>query len=126
DMAGPRILAAAFLQLAGPSGPPPAPGDPARTDPSRRERPSEPAPAIPREATIAAVQNAADAGYDYIKTLILATPNGPEVDTLRLIVEEGGKRDLPVITHAVSVQDTLAAIEAGPAALVHTPHVGRL
>src|SRR5690606_36942875 len=33
EMAGPRIFAAAFLQLAGPSGPPPGPGDPARTDP---------------------------------------------------------------------------------------------
>ena len=126
EMTGPRIFAAAFLQLAGPSGPPAGPGDPARTDPSRRERPSQPAPAIPREATIAAVQNAADAGYDYIKTLIVATPNGPEVDTLRLIVDEGAKHGLPVITHAVSVQDTLAALEAGPAALVHTPHIGRL
>jgi imidazolonepropionase-like amidohydrolase len=126
EMQGPRIFAAAFLPLAGASGPPAAPGDPARTDPSRRARPSEPAPAIPRDATISAVENAAQAGYDYIKTLIIATPNGPEVDTLKLIVEEGEKHGLPVITHAVSVQDTLAAIEAGPAALVHTPHIGQL
>ena len=33
---------------------------------------------------------------------------------------------MPTITHAVSVEDTLAAIEAGPARLVHTPHIGRL
>ena len=125
EMTGPRIFAAAFVPLSalplGGGG-----GDPARTDPSRNNRPTEPAPAIPREATIRAVQNAADAGYDYIKTLMIRTPNGPEVETLRLIVEEGAKHGLPVITHAVSILDTLAAIEAGPAVLVHTPHIGHL
>ena len=125
EMTGPRIFAAAFLPLSalplGGGG-----GDPARTDPSRDNRPTEPAPAVPREATIGGVQNAAEAGYDYIKTLMIATPNGPEVDTLRLIVEEGAKHGLPVITHAVSILDTLAAIEAGPAVLVHTPHIGQL
>src|SRR5690606_25135675 len=125
EMPGPRIFAAAFLPLSAlPLGG--GAGDPARTDPSRSNRPTEPAPAVPRDATIRGVQNAADAGYDYIKTLMIATPNGPEVDTLRLIVEEGAKHGLPVITHAVSIVDTLAAIEAGPATLVHTPHIGRL
>jgi len=125
EMTGPRIFAASFLPLSAlPLGG--GAGDPARTDPSRANRPTEPAPAIPREATIQAVQNAAEAGYDYIKTLMIATPNGPEVDTLRLIVEEGEKHGLPVITHAVSIIDTLATLEAGPAALVHTPHIGQL
>ncbi|HEX6993929.1 MAG TPA: amidohydrolase family protein [Gammaproteobacteria bacterium] len=125
EMAGPRIFAAAFVPLSAlPLGG--GAGDPARTDPSRNNRPTEPAPAIPREATIRAVQNAADAGYDYIKTLMIATPNGPEVETLRLIVEEGAKHGLPVITHAVSIIDTLAALEAKPAVLVHTPHIGQL
>jgi len=54
------------------------------------------------------------------------SPNGPEVDTLRLIVEEGHKRGLPTITHAVSVVDTLGAVAAGPDVLVHTPHIGHL
>jgi len=125
EMQGPRIFAAAFLPLSAlPLGG--GAGDPARTDPSRNNRPTQPAPAIPRDATIRAVQNAADAGYDYIKTLMIATPNGPEVETLRLIVEEGAKHGLPVITHAVSIIDTLAAVEAGPAVLVHTPHIGQL
>src|SRR5690606_29006879 len=128
EMQGPRLFAAAFLPLAGQAGgggggPQ---GDPARTDTSRQGRPTEAAPAIPREATIAAVENAARAGYDYIKTVLIATPGGPEVDTLKLIVEEGKRHGLPAITHAVSVQDTLAAIEAAPAVLVHTPHIGRL
>ena len=128
DMQGPRILAAAFVPLAGPMpGSENQPeGDPARFDASRRQRPSQAAPAIPREATINAIENAAQAGYDYLKTVIIVTPGGPEVETLKLVVEEGRRRGLPTITHAVSVQDTLAAIEAGPASLVHTPHIGHL
>ena len=41
-------------------------------------------------------------------------------------MQEGRKRNLPTITHAVSVIDTLAAVDAGPEVLVHTPHIGRL
>jgi imidazolonepropionase-like amidohydrolase len=132
---GPRLFAGAFLQVARPA---PAPagrggggggrgGDPARTDVSRPPlRPTEPAGAIPAEETIRAVDAAAKAGFDYIKTVVTVTPKGPEVETLKLIVSEGKKRNLPTITHAVSVVDTLGVIEAGPAVLVHTPHIGRL
>ncbi len=42
------------------------------------------------------------------------------------MVAEGRKRNLPVIAHAVSVIDTLGVIDAQPAVLVHTPHIGRL
>ena len=48
------------------------------------------------------------------------------MDTLKLIVAEGKKRNMPTITHAVSVIDTLAAVEARPDVLVHTPHIGHL
>lgn len=114
-------------QAAPPAAPPGGRGDPARTDNSRPpNRPTEPAGAIPAEVTIKAVEAAAAAGFDYIKTLITVTPGGPEVETLRLIVNEGKKRNIPTITHAVSVIDTLAAVDAGPAVLVHTPHIGRL
>jgi imidazolonepropionase-like amidohydrolase len=126
-MSGPRIFAGAFLPLAGPvPGAAPTQGDPARSDASRDGRGTTAAPAVPRNATIAAVENAANAGFDYIKTVIITTPNGPEVDTLKLIVQEGKKHNLPVITHAVTVRDTLAAIEARPDVLVHTPHIGDL
>jgi imidazolonepropionase-like amidohydrolase len=128
---GPRLYAGAFVPLAGA-----APGgggggggprmDPARTDPARGPLPSQAAPAIPREATIKAVEAAANAGYDYLKTVINITQNGPEVATLKLVVEEGKKRGLATITHAVGVRDTLAAVEAKPAVLVHTPHIGNL
>ena len=63
---------------------------------------------------------------DLIKTLITVTPGGPEIETLKLIVSEGKKRSLPTITHAVSVIDTLAAVDARPDLLVHTPHIGLL
>jgi len=146
---GPRIFAAGLIPLAraggggrgnaagrgaapsaqggAPTGPPAGRGDPARFDNSRPPlRPTEPAGAIPADDTGKAVEAAAKAGFDYIKTIITVTPGGPEVETLRLIVNEGKKRNLPTITHAVSVVDTLGAVDAGPAVLVHTPHIGRL
>lgn len=102
-------------------------GDPARTDNSRPPgRPTEPAGAIPAEETVRAVEAAAKAGFDYIKTVVTVTPKGPEIETLKLIVSEGKKRNIPTIVHAVSVTDTLAVLEAAPAVLVHTPHIGRL
>ena len=101
--------------------------DPARFDVSRPPlRPTQAAPAIPREETIKTVEGIAKAGFDYIKTAITATPGGPETETLKLVVAEGRKHNIPTITHAVSVVDTLAAVEANPAVLVHTPHIGRL
>jgi imidazolonepropionase-like amidohydrolase len=124
---GPRLYTGAFIPLAGAApgaGPPRM--DPARTDPARGPLPPQPAPAIPREATIAAVEAAKKAGYDYLKTVINITQNGPEVETLKLIVAEGKKRGMPTITHAVGVRDTVAAVEAMPAVLVHTPHIGNL
>jgi imidazolonepropionase-like amidohydrolase len=138
EMKGPRLFSGAFILLAGqaaprgggaaaPRGGGAQPSDPARFDTSRPpRRPTTAAPAIPREQTLKDVETAAKMGFDYIKTVLTVTPGGPEKDTLKLIVQEGKKRNVPTITHAVSVIDTLAAVEAGPAVLVHTPHIGRL
>jgi imidazolonepropionase-like amidohydrolase len=115
----------AIIPVAGPSGPPPN-GDPARTDPARAPLSPKPAPAIPRDVTIKAVENAVKAGYDYLKVVLNTTQNGPEVETLKLIIAEGKKYKKPTIVHAVSVRDTLAAIETKPDLLVHTPHIGNL
>src|SRR5690349_4787074 len=104
QMKGPRLYIGAFLPVAGPTGPPPN-GDPARTDPARGPLPATPAPAIPADATIKAVEDARQAGYDYLKVVLNVTQNGPEVDTLKLIVSEGKKRNMPTIVHAVSVRD---------------------
>jgi imidazolonepropionase-like amidohydrolase len=125
QMKGPRLFVGAFLPVAGATGPPPN-GDPARTDPARSPLPTRPAPAIPRDATIKAVETAVQAGYDYLKVVLNVTQNGPELDTLKLIVAEGKKHNKPTIVHAVSIRDTLAAIEAKPDLLVHTPHIGNL
>jgi len=125
QMKGPRLFVGAFIPLAGPTGPPPN-GDPARTDPARGPVPTTPAPAIPRAATIKAVEDAVQAGYDYLKAVLNTTQNGPEVETLKLIVSEGKKHNKPTIVHAVSVRDTLAALDAKPDLLVHTPHIGNL
>lgn len=120
---GPRLYAGALIPVSGLAF---APGsDPARTDPSRGPLPPQ-APAIPREATIKAVDDAAKAGYDYLKVVMVTTTNGPELETLKLIVAEGKKRNVPTIVHAVSIRDTLAAVAAAPAVLVHTPHIGNL
>jgi imidazolonepropionase-like amidohydrolase len=125
QLKGPRLYVGTFLPLAGASGPPPA-GDPARTDPARGPLPTTPAPAIPRDATIKAVETAVQAGYDYLKVVLNTTQNGPEIETLKLIVAEGKKHNKPTIVHAVSVRDTLAALETKPDLLVHTPHIGNL
>jgi imidazolonepropionase-like amidohydrolase len=128
SMQGPRWFAGVFVPVAGAipgAGAPPG-EDPARTDPARQPLGGPTAPAIPREASIQAVERAAQAGYDYLKVVLNTTPNGPEIDTLKLIVEEGKKHGLPTIVHAVSVRDTLAAIETKPDLLVHTPHIGNL
>jgi len=124
---GPRLFMASIIPLARAEVPGGGRGDPARFDTSRPPlRPTAAAGAIPAAETIKAVEAVASKKYDYIKTVITTTPGGPETDTLKLIVSEGKKRNLPTITHAVSVIDTLAAVDARPDVLVHTPHIGRL
>lgn len=127
-MQGPRLFTGTFIPVAAPdpNAPPPAPGDPARTDPARLGGATTPAPKVPDEQIVAMVQAAKAAGYDYLKAVVNTTPGGPEIDTLKLIVAEGRKVGMPAIVHAVSVKDAGLVIDAGPAMLVHTPHVGRL
>jgi imidazolonepropionase-like amidohydrolase len=101
---GPRLLVGQIILLARP-GPPAGRGDPARFDTSRPPmRPTQAAGAIPPAETIKAVESVAS----------------------RRFVAEGKKRNIPTITHAVSVIDTLAAVDARPDVLVHTPHIGHL
>ena len=135
ELKGPRLFAAGRVPLARPAAPAPAAGgrggapagDPARFDVSRPpRRPAAAAGAIPPAETVKAVEAVAKAGFDYIKTAITVSPGGPEKETLALIASEGKKHRIPTITHAVTVQDTLAAVDAGVARLVHTPHIGRL
>lgn len=128
ELQGPRLFTGTFIPVAGadPDAPPAAPGDPARTDPARLGGADKAAPAVPNEVIIGMIENAKNQGYDYLKTVVNTTPGGPEIDTLKFIVAEGNKRGMPTIVHAVSVKDAALVIDAQPAMLVHTPHVGRL
>lgn len=128
EMAGPRLFTGTFIPVAGtdPDAPAAAPGDPARTDPARIGGADSAAPAVPREVIIGMIEGAKLAGYDYLKCVVNLSPDGPEIETLKFIVEEGHKRDMPTIVHAVHVDYAEAAIEAMPDMLVHTPHIGRL
>lgn len=127
DILGPRIIAAARAPLSAATGGRPGGVDPARTDVSRPPlRPTATAPPVPPEQTLARVEQIAEAGFDAVKTVIIVTPDGPETRTLALIADESERRGLKSITHAVTVVDTLAAVEAGTHVLVHTPHIGML
>ena len=127
EIEGPRLIASGRLPLAVGPGGRVAGVDPARLDQSRGpNRPTEAAEAIPHEQTRAAVQALADAGFDAIKTAIVVTPNGPETETLAVIAEEARRHGMASITHAVTVADTMAAVEARTDTLVHTPHIGHL
>jgi imidazolonepropionase-like amidohydrolase len=127
---GPRLFTAAFVQLSRPPGGG-GPGfltvDPARIDNARPpHRPTQAAAAISDEETRMAVRQLKQAGIDDVKAVIVATPGGPERHTLAVVVDEAKKNGMPVITHAVTVEDMFAAIDAGVSILAHTPHIGQL
>jgi imidazolonepropionase-like amidohydrolase len=100
-------------------------GDPARNL-ALRTPATTAAPAVPAAQTRATVASLAKAGVDGIKTVLQATPGGTEVATQTLIVQEAKKFNIPVMTHAVSVADTLGAVQAGVQSLAHTPHIDQL
>src|SRR5688572_29026430 len=77
-------------------------GDPARNV-ALRTPATTAATAVPPEQTRATVETLAKAGVDGFKTVLQVTPGGPEVATQTLIVQEAKKFNLPVMTHAVSV-----------------------
>lgn len=101
--------------------------DPARIDNARPpHRPTQAAMAIPDEETRASVRELKKAGIDDVKAVLVVTPGGPEPHTLAVVVDEAKKVGMPVITHAVTVEDMLAAVNAGVSILAHTPHIGQL
>ncbi len=70
------------------------------------------------EMARAQVRTLADAGVDIIKARIEAE----DKPVLEAIVDEGHMVGLQVMVHAVNVPAMIAAVEAGAAKLVHTPH----
>ncbi len=71
----------------------------------------------PEEARTA-VRALAAAGVEIVKASVAPA----EKDMLAIIVDEARKHDLDVMVHAVTAPAMMAAIEAGAAKLVHTPH----
>jgi imidazolonepropionase-like amidohydrolase len=70
------------------------------------------------EEARAAVRALAAAHVEIVKASV--TP--AEKDMLAVVVDEARKHDLDVMVHAVTAPAMIAAIEAGAAKLVHTPH----
>jgi imidazolonepropionase-like amidohydrolase len=66
----------------------------------------------------AQVRSLAAAGVEIVKASV--TP--AEKDMLAVIVDEARMHDLDVMVHAVTAPAMIAAVEAGAAKLVHTPH----
>ncbi len=130
EIKGPRLMTSGRVPLARPrAGAIPGGGgvDPARIDISRPpDRPTQTAEGIPETETRAAVQKLKEAGVEAIKTNIITTPRGPETGTLTIVADEARKQGILSITHAVTVVDTMAAVEAKTDILVHTPHIGQL
>jgi imidazolonepropionase-like amidohydrolase len=79
---------------------------------------ADPASFKTEEEARAQVRSLAAAGVEIIKASV--TP--AEKDMLAIVVDEARKHDLDVMVHAVTAPAMLAAIEAGAAKLVHTPH----
>jgi imidazolonepropionase-like amidohydrolase len=80
-----------------------------RADPANFKTPDE---------ARAAVRALAAAHVEIVKAAV--TP--AEKDMLAVVVDEARKHDLDVMVHAVTVPAMIAAIDAGAAKLVHTPH----
>ena len=119
-------LSQGFPQPAYPA-PPSQYADPGRNDPARPpDRPVKALPAIPDEQTRAAIRKARQDGYDAIKTILVATPGGPEAHTLQVVVDEAHKQGFRVYTHATAVTDAVTAVNAHVDVLAHTPHIGHL
>jgi imidazolonepropionase-like amidohydrolase len=79
---------------------------------------ADPANFRTEEEARAHVRSLAAAGVEIIKASVAP----PEKAMLAVIVDEARKHDLDVMVHAVTAPAMLAAIEAGAAKLVHTPH----
>jgi len=127
EIVGPRLIVSGRAPLARGGGGFTPGVDPARANSARPQpRPTEARAGIPHEQTRARIRELAEAGVDAIKTNIVVSPGGPEQETLSVIADEAQRHGIPSITHAVSVQDMVAAVEAGTHVLVHTPHIGQL
>jgi imidazolonepropionase-like amidohydrolase len=124
EIAGPRLRISGFVpvnQVVMPQGV----TDAGRADPARvplRER--KPIAPIPLDAARAMVRAFAAKGVDNVKTVLVASPDGAEIETMRAVADEAHKHGMRYLVHATSVDDTLVAIAGHADILAHTPHEG--
>ncbi len=123
EMVGPRLKLSGIVPLNQTALPPGM--DPARRDPARipfAER--APVDSTPPDQARAMVNRHADQGADNIKIILVASPKGGDLATLRAISDEAHKRGLRMITHTTAVVDAVMAADAGTDYYAHTPHIG--
>ena len=127
EIVGPRLIASGFAPLVSSIA-----GFVPGVDPARAyitlppDAPVDPPQAIPHEQIRAAVQGLAAAGVDAVKSVMNPEPGAAEREALAVVVEEAERLGIMSITHAVSVQSTVDAIDAGTHYLVHSPVIGEL
>lgn len=123
EIVGPRLKISGIVPLNQTALPPGV--DPARRDPARipfAER--TPVDSTPPEQARAMVNRVADQGADNVKIILVASPKGGDLATLRAISDEAHKRGLRMITHTTAVVDAVMAADAGTDYFAHTPHIG--
>lgn len=99
--------------------------DAARADPARIPLADRtPVDATPPEQARAQVDAFAEQGADNIKIILVASPKGDDVATLRAIADQAHRHGMRMITHTTSVTDALEAAEGGTDYFAHTPHIG--
>lgn len=123
EIVGPRLKISGFMPLNQTALPPGI--DAARRDPARipfDER--APVDSTPPDQARAMVNRIADQRADNIKIVVVKSPKGDDLETLRAISDEAHKRGLRMITHTTAVVDALLAAEGGTDYFAHTPHIG--
>jgi len=123
EIVGPRLKISGIVPLNQTALPPGI--DAARRDPARMpfaERP--PVDCTPPDQARGMVNGVADQGADNIKIILVASPKGCDLATLRAISDEAHKRGLRMITHTTAVVDAVMGADAKTDYFAHTPHIG--
>lgn len=124
ELVGPRLLTTGWIFT--------APGDHPATTVCQKDsfcRARSTVEANDPDQARAKVRELAAAGVDGIKAVIdrLAVPDTTlAADVLAAIADESSRLGLPLLVHAVTVDDMMRAVDAGADRLVHTPHTGSL
>lgn len=121
---GPRLKLSGMVPVNG-TAMPRGVSDAARADPARiplAER--APVDATPPDQARAQVDAFAEQGADNIKIILVASPKGDDIATLRAIADQAHSHGMRMITHTTSVVDAVEAADGGTDYFAHTPHIG--